>query len=293
MEYIEISDNIVVMYSNKEYNLLNSAPQTVPSTCICFPNNLIFVDCGAYPDIALKFRQDMEARFKKSTSHLLLTHTHWDHTLAMEVFEDIDIVASERGIQDLGSFIKVLKSKEQDKWPTILNTEEEKIIQILKDVKLFLPNISVREEFKIREDVIYRIIGGHSADSAEVYFPKEKVICAGDNLVECYAQLPGNPDETIEILKHWESLDLDYIVPGHGKVVKQDFLVKLKTYFENLIYSLEELIKQNITRRDILTHPTLPYYFGKDHPNWIEGCFPNSNWIEMTIRSWHRYLKKQ
>ncbi len=293
MEFSEISDNIVVMYSPKEHFSFNNAPQTVPIACISLPDNLIFVDCGAYPDIALKFRHDMEIKFQQKATYLLLTHTHWDHILAIDVFEDIDIVASEMGIQDFGSFIKVLKSKTPDKWPTILNTEEEEIIQILKNMKMVLPNISVREEFKIGDDVIFRVIGGHSVDSAEIYIPKKKTLFAGDNLVECYSQIPGNPDETMRILKHWESLDLGFIVPGHGKIVKKDFLMKLTSYFENLISTLEELIKQNIPRKEIISHPNLPDYFGRKRPNWAEGCFPNSNWIEMTIRSWLRYLKRR
>jgi glyoxylase-like metal-dependent hydrolase (beta-lactamase superfamily II) len=292
MEYVEIADNVVVLYSPKEYYPLNTAPQTVPLSCFSLPNNLIFVDCGAYPDVALKFRQDMEKKYHQKATYLLLTHTHWDHIFAMDVFEDIDIVASEKGVQDYGSFIKVLKSKDPDKWPAILNTEEEEIIQIVKDMKMVLPNISVSEEFKIGNDVIFRVIGGHSTDSAEIYIPKKRTLFAGDNLVECYAQLPGNPDETMKILQHWESLDPEFIVPGHGKFVKNDFLIKLKTYYESLISSLEELINQNISRKEILSHPTLPDYFGKDRQNWVEGCFPNSNWIVMTIRSWLRYLKQ-
>jgi glyoxylase-like metal-dependent hydrolase (beta-lactamase superfamily II) len=292
--YNEISDNVVVMYPSKPRNPMNDAPQTVPTTCIALPNELIFVDCGIYPELAAKFRTDMEKKYQRKCSHLFLTHTHWDHIMAMEVFEDTNVVASESGIEDLKNFITNIKNTEHDKWPTLLNTEDKEVLNIMKTVELFLPNTGVKKEliFELKEhEIIYRVIGGHSMDSAYVFVPSERIICIGDNLIECYAQLPGNPSEAIHIHKHLESLDFEYAIPGHGKVVKKDFVLAVKSYFENLISALEKLIEQKVPRKEIVNHPSIPQYFGKNRLDWTEGCFPNSNWIEMTIRSWYRSLK--
>ena len=99
--YDEISDNVVVMYPSKPRNPMNDAPQTVTTTCIALPDELVFVDCGIYPDLATKFRTDMEEKYQRKCSHLFLTHTHWDHIMAMEVYKDTNVVASESGIKDL------------------------------------------------------------------------------------------------------------------------------------------------------------------------------------------------
>ncbi|MFW9878697.1 MAG: hypothetical protein ACFFG0_36930 [Candidatus Thorarchaeota archaeon] len=95
MEYYKVSDNIFVMYPIKADDPKKSAANTVPTTCFTLPNELVFIDCGTYPDLSSKFRFDMETKFKRKTSHLLLTHLHWDHFLAMETFNDINIVAPE------------------------------------------------------------------------------------------------------------------------------------------------------------------------------------------------------
>ncbi|MFW9824414.1 MAG: MBL fold metallo-hydrolase [Candidatus Thorarchaeota archaeon] len=295
-EYHVVTDNVIVMYPFKPRYPFNDAPQTVPCTCIALPKELIFVDCGVYPDLAEIFRRDMEKKFKRECSHLLLTHTHWDHILAMEVFKDVTAVASETGINDLNNFLKVLNNKPQEDWPGILNTTEVEVIEILAKSNIFLPNMSVKEQITIGEkdhEVIFRVIGGHSKDSAYIFYPKEKVLCGGDNLIECYYQLSGSPDETLKIIRHWDSLDINFAIPGHGKVVNKDFITNLRLYYEDLITVLEELINQGITRKKILTHPQLPQYFGKKQSNWKEGCFPNSNWMEMTIRRWYHYLKSK
>ncbi|MHA2038154.1 MAG: MBL fold metallo-hydrolase [Promethearchaeota archaeon] len=296
MDYIQVSENVFLMPSFSTTSPLKNAIQTVTSTCIALPNELIFVDCSPYPDLTLQFRKDMEKKFNKKTTHLLLTHTHWDHILSMEVFKNVDIVSSATGIDQLNNFLTALKSTEEDKWSSLFLIEEQEIIDILKTVELFSPNILVKKELKIGEEpfnLIFHVLGGHSIDSASIYFPYEKVLCAGDNLIESFAQLPGTPSETLAIYKYWESLDIDKIVPGHGNIVGKDYLVKIKLYFEKLHSTLHSLIDQKIPRKLVYNHPSLPKYFAESQPNWIESPNSDMKWLEMTIRSWYRYLKRK
>lgn len=295
MEYSKVSDNIYIMHPTREENLLKSVTNTVPTTCIAHPDGLIFVDCGAYPDLSSKFRFDMETKFQRKTNHLLLTHLHWDHFLAMETFKDVDIVAPELGIHEFNNFINTIDKLEVDKWASLLLIDEDEIIDIVKKVKLFPPNILVKEEFKIgsvENEVIFHIIGGHSIDSTYIYIPSERVLCAGDNLIECFAQLPGTPEKTLEIYSHWESLAIDKIIPGHGNVIDKNYLLKIKSYFEDLISVLTNLITNKTPRKEIFSHPSLPKYFARNQPNWTESSKPDMKWIEMTIKSWYRYLKR-
>ena len=296
MTYIQVSEDVFVMPSSRSSNPLKNATQTVTSTCIVLPNELIFVDCSPYPDLSLKFRLDMEEKFERKTSHLLLTHTHWDHILSMEVFKDVDIVSSELGTHELNNFLNTLNKSEEEKWSSLFLIEEQEILDILKAVKLSPPNILVKDELKFGVEpfeVIFRVIGGHSIDSASIYFPLEKVLCAGDNLIEAFAQLPGSPSETLEIYTYWESLDIEKIVPGHGNIVEKNYLLQIKSYFENLYSTLESLINQRISRKKILSHQTLPKYFAESHPDWTESTNPDMKWIEMTINSWYWHLRRK
>jgi len=294
MEYSKVSDNIYMMHPTQANNSLKSVTNTVPTTCIAHPDGLIFVDCGAYPDLSFKFRLDMETKFQRKTSHLLLTHLHWDHFLAMETFKDVDIVAPELGIHEFNNIINTIDKLEVDKWASSLLIDEDEIIDIVKNVKLFPPNILITEELIIgstENEVIFHIIGGHSIDSAYIYIPSERVLCAGDNLIECFAQLPGTPEKTLEIYSHWETLAIDKVIPGHGNVVNKDFLLKIKHYFEDLISALRNLITNKTPRKEIFSHPSLPKYFAKNQLNWTESSGPDMKWIEMTTKSWYRYLK--
>ncbi len=67
---------------------------------------------------------------------------------------------------------------------------------------------------------------GHSSANISVYVPEEKVIFVGDTVFSgCQTWLhSADPDDLFRSLKLIQSLDVDYIVPGHGEVVDKKYL---------------------------------------------------------------------
>ncbi|MFX0030480.1 MAG: MBL fold metallo-hydrolase, partial [Candidatus Hermodarchaeota archaeon] len=110
-EQVEVSDNLISLVYSKPLSHVIDASETVSITCIALPTELIFVDCGCYPEVVRKFRLDMETKFQRKTSHLLLTHTHWDHVIAMDEFRDVHIVCSKAGLQGIKNIIKMIDDK--------------------------------------------------------------------------------------------------------------------------------------------------------------------------------------
>ena len=238
----------------------------------------------------------METKFQRKTSHLLLTHTHWDHIIAMEAFKDVNIVASELGIKGIENSMNMIKNKGIKEIEQTFDVAEN-LAEIMTNVNLFIPNIIVKDtKFRIESDgkeLIFKIVGGHSPDSAFVYVPSEKIICTGDNLLECFAQIPGNPYETLSIFDHWESLDINKIIPGHGKVIEKEYLSKVRTYFKDLISALENLCTQGASIKEIISHSSIPEYFGKSQSNWMEVLPGRAGIIKIYTRSWCRFIKKR
>lgn len=266
--------------------------ETATMTCIALPHELIFIDCGVIPKVASKFRSDMEERFQRKTSHLLFTHTHWDHIFGMEAFEDVTIGSSTVGVQYLKRNLTRSCSKEKREQAAKRYASKKEIADSCNHATLFLPHVGVKEELLIGPDdnIIFRVIGGHSKDSACCYIPAEKVLVAGDNLLTCYAQLPGNPVKTVEIFDYWETLDIESIIPGHGGAVGKEFMTHLRVYFHELLSILKVLKAQQLSVKDVLDHPDLPHYFGKDLPDWREKSVYHAQWLEMNIKSWYRWL---
>jgi len=110
-EYYTISSNVVAMIPSIPIKDITEVTESVPATCFSLPNGLVFVDCGAFPDLIGQFRRDMEEKFQKTTTHLLITHTHWDHVISMEVFRDVDVFCSDLGKQGIEYIINTIKNK--------------------------------------------------------------------------------------------------------------------------------------------------------------------------------------
>ena len=69
---------------------------------------------------------------------------------------------------------------------------------------------------------------GHSDANISVFVPEEKVVFVGDTVFsECQTWLHTcDPDALFESLRFLQTLDADYVVPGHGPVVTKDYLYK-------------------------------------------------------------------
>jgi len=262
-------------------------------TCIALSDELVFVDCGLSSKFAAKFRKDMEEKFQRKTSHLLLTHLHQDHYWAMGAFKDVNVVASRKERSYLKRILKNIKSR-KEQWAGRFISNET-IAKAIINANLFLPNISVKEKLSIGsgKGVIFQVTGRHSSGSAYVYSRSERVLCTGDNLLTCYAQLFGNGEKMLETYRHWETLDIEHVVPGYGEVVSKEYITKVRSYFEELISTLKELEDKQLDLKSILKQPKLPIYFSRNHASWIEGSRYHTGWLNNSIIYWYKKLTKQ
>ncbi|NHJ46630.1 MAG: MBL fold metallo-hydrolase [Asgard group archaeon] len=295
MRIQEITENIVIMYAPKEREIeANTAPTTAIITCIALPEELIFIDAGIYVDLAREFRLKMESKFDRKTTHLLLTHSDWDHIFGMEAFEDVTIVASEKSIMKLKHNLKedYLSKDGRKEWAESYR-EYKDLQDLIINAKIFLPNKFVKSELLIgpkSHEILFKVIGGHTEGSSIIYSSSEKVLCAGDNLLECYPQLQHEFTNPIPIIEEMERFEVDHYIPGHGKVVTKEYLQKVKQYFIDLELFLKKAISENCTLEDIFLDAKLPVYFAQDTPDWKPASRKGSNWLPYIIEGWFEEL---
>jgi glyoxylase-like metal-dependent hydrolase (beta-lactamase superfamily II) len=257
-------------------------------TCFQVSSGLAFVDCGVIFRDAAQFRREMEKKFHKETSHLLLTHTHWDHCFAMKAFEDCTIITSQKGFNSL----KTMKTRRKDgniRVPQHMTADPD-LKEAMETAELLIPQVSVKDTFSMgdHQELMFCSTGGHSPDSAFIYSPSERTLCAGDNLLTCYAQLVGNGKKMLEIYHRWESMDIQQVIPGHGRVVGKEYITCVRTYFEALIGALRELKQKGYSLEEVMTHPRLPDYFGTQQPEWIENSPYHEGWLNLGISYWYK-----
>jgi len=251
-KYSTIGDRIVVLENEYDANL----------ACIVMEKSLVFVDTGRREDLAHKFRKDMERRFNKKASHLLITHYHFDHYGAMSVFKDVEIVAAKAGYDDFSAGLKtyLTKEKREETVKTWKEEAERNNIEVspgrllhwehYPKNELFLPTKIVKDEFELgenKEKIIFKVTGGHSECSAYVYIPSESVIHVSDNLAtdpngndgvflghSVFFYRMGVSSKTIEILEEISALPVVTVIPGHGPIVSKSQTIKVTKYLKKL-----------------------------------------------------------
>ena len=179
------------------------------------------------------FRKQVEDHFKVPIKYLFLTHTHNDHRGGLEVYPDCMLIMSEKSKENMPKRISLKKYSKK--------TFEEKYILD-------------EDEYTIE---FYRT-AGHSIGHSVAYFPEDKVLFGGDLFIvgsanfglpfmSFYQNKPrrtGNPEEYITAYEKFKEMTIDFIVPGHGEIVRNpadildlylEFFVTLRNHFRNAI----------------------------------------------------------
>jgi len=163
--------------------------------------------------------------------YLILTHHHTDHIFGMRAFK-------ERGAKVIGH--RELKEWIANFWlepglpvPEIYKqrvlsgaepSEEEKAF--LPEVEITLPDEVIEDDTTLHiddEEIQLLYTPGHVSSEISVYHPASKTLFAGDTI---YEGMPlttrfGGPREWqqwIESLERLKKLEIEKIVPGHGKI---------------------------------------------------------------------------
>jgi len=98
---------------------------------------------------------------------------------------------------------------------------------------------------------------GHSPSQICVHVPKEKVLFVGDTIFsECQTWLhSAEIDLLLETLDFLESLDdVEWIVPGHGPVVKKDYIATQRTVILDWLAAVEEGMKKGWSQEECLAN---------------------------------------
>ncbi len=195
----------------------------------------VVIDSGPDTVDGKDFRDKLVTNFKVHTRYLVLTHYHRDHTGGINAFKDVKSICSE--------FIP--KTKRLGHTEIFLNA----YTLIDNDFKLEITNC-----------------GGHTQDSSYIYYPKEKVIFAGD-LVFTIGYPPYGGDSTCDpkkwlaVLEQMLKIKPEYVIPGHGPALSFEDFVQYVEDFKSFEKTIRDAYFNRITfsKLNIVEFKDIPY----------------------------------
>lgn len=226
------------------------------------------------------FRSKIETHFKAPVKFLIITHYHADHTFGMKSFKDLVSISSAQVSKNLQS-IDVFERYNG----YIIELEKEDPLG--KGVEFILPNFLFTESLIIHDEnlsVEINHVGGHTSGSSFVFFPEEKVLFAGDLIFEDKFPYAGDvtcdPEKWITAMKRMKALNPDFIIPGHGPVMKgSDKLDRHEKFFIDLRSIIKDAITDGLKQEEI------------EVPTTFDNVDPELK--SLTVDHWLKYYKTQ
>jgi cyclase len=231
-------------------------------------DGLLVVDTHSKPSASRALIEQIKTVSPKPVKFVVNTHFHWDHYQGNTSYPaawptGIEVISSEatresiehRGIPRMkNALVEVPKEIERlkadlekaqgpEQRASIGNDlhQAEAYLAELKTMQAVLPTITFDRSLIIhrpsRTVQLLWLGRAHTDGDIWIYLPKEKLIASGDALHTWTPYMgDGYPYDWIKTLEAAETLDLDYVIPGHGGVLhdKKQFDA-WRAYFTDLM----------------------------------------------------------
>jgi len=266
---------------------------------ILLDDGVMVVDTFSKPSAARALMEQIKSVTPKPVKYVVDTHFHWDHYYGNEVYlgawpAGVEIISSEATRQNIEQrgiprvkreILEVPKEIETLKADLAKATDATKKAEIqenlrqteaylaeLKAMRVTLPTLTFdRSLILYRQSRTVEILylgKGHTDGDAVVYLPKEKVIITGDALHGWTPYMGDSyPYDWIRMLEATEKLDFDYIIGGHGGVMRGKGQFQMwEQYFRDLLAETAAAYAQGATleeTRQRVAAALVPKYTGK------------------------------
>lgn len=221
-------------------------------------DGVVVIDTPQLPTKVVAMREEMQK--KGPLRYLINTEHHIDHIFGNYFFTGLcPVVAHENILKDFGivsagtpySYSVEVVKKDDPQGMALMPPE--------KDFHLNPPTVLFNHRLTLRVgDHVLELIHtpGHTRGQIAVYVPKEKVVFVGDTIFcECQTWFhAADPDAWLWSLNFLKTLDIDYIVPGHGPICKKDYIDKQSAFIREWVtavavgiakgWSLQECIQR-------------------------------------------------
>lgn len=221
---------------------------------------VVIIDSPYMPSDAVKLRDDL-AKIGE-VRYLINTHQHIDHItgnyflpgtivsheITRELFDaPVSSVLADERYQEVKTLIEFIRKR--------VGELDPKGLQIPPDYQLRRPTLTFSERMtlyvgKHTFELIH--LPGHTTGHIGVYIPQERVVFAGDNVNNGVQASMAHclPLEWVESLKKIEAMDVDVIIPGHGKICGKRELREFMAFLQKCIDRIQKAIAQGMSKEE-------------------------------------------
>lgn len=260
----------------------------VNSTLVIGDKGAILVDPGGTAEVGRHIALAVRRITDKPVTHVVNTHYHGDHYLGNQAFEGARIISSE--------ICRTMVLETGEEW---LRLMERLIGRALPGTRPVPADITYPEGAKA-EALIHgvRLVfwvprGSHTAGDLLLYLPDDKVLVAGDVLVNGVVPTfqDGFVKNWIRTLEEIEALEAAYFVPGHGELMNSAQLADLRTGIARFYSAVKEGFRRGQSEEQIRKSLDLSMW-EKLERAYVIGRNVNRAYLEIEVDSFEEEVQK-
>lgn len=209
---------------------------------------VVMFDTPQNPTNALQWRTQIAE--KGPLSYLINTEHHGDHIMGNYFFDTT--VVSHQGTKD--QFLASLGPLDQMKERIKMMDPEG--VALVENYVPRPPTVTYTERMNLylgSHTFQLMNLPGHTPNETVIYVPEARTVFTGDNVV--YRTHPylhqADVFGWLESLKVIESLDVDVVVPGHGRVCGKDGIKEMSALLEEIIATVRRAKDSGVSREEV------------------------------------------
>ncbi len=241
LEPKKVSKNVWCFFGKLEMPTKQNGGDMSNSCYIKANKSYVLIDSGATYNYAKEAYTQMSKIEKLPVSVVINTHEHDDHWLGNGFYKE-----------KFNAKLIGLKSQDENHKPG----DKTRMFKFLTPDAVHGTNIVKLDEYITKEEI--KIIDGieiklvpvgksHSTEDAFIYLPKQKVLFAGDLVMN--GRITSNRDglviSQIKALENMKKYDWDILVPGHGYDVSKKAMDESIQYFSLLKKRVLEAVEED------------------------------------------------
>lgn len=245
---VKINKRVYALLGPEELPNRSNRGYMVNSTVIIGDEGVVLIDTGFSDEIGRHLKKAIASITKKPVTHVINTHNHGDHILGNSAFESAIIMSSDKCRQSMEKagyeWIALLESITGQRFPNTRPVVAEK--SYAEDTRTMVTLQNVRMQIWVPS-------GSHTDNDLMVYLPDDKVLVAGDIVVNTI--MPSYRDAKVRnwlaTLQEISEMPLVTIVPGHGKLTTPAKVKKLRQMMSTLYAGVEVGYKKGMMDSEI------------------------------------------
>jgi glyoxylase-like metal-dependent hydrolase (beta-lactamase superfamily II) len=244
---VPVNDRVYVLMGPVQHANPQNQGYMVNSVLILGERGAIVVDPGGSDEVGWHVANTILGITSRRVTHVVNTHAHGDHYLGNTAFIGARILSSEacrKAVEEHGhEWIALMEGAVGRKLPAT---------RAVPAVEVFPPGITATSIQGVRI-VFWVPPGSHTDGDLVVYLPDDKVLIAGDILVN--GVVPTLQDgflrSWIATLDTMQTLEVNRFIPGHGPLMKAADVKALRDALAKFHAGVEAGYKRGLSEAEI------------------------------------------